>query len=319
MQRIDYLDIAKAICIILVVVGHFNPSPTPDGWQTAMNVIYTFHMPLFMFVSGFLFSKTYRQQPYLNFISKKFRHLMVPYFLTSVLIITIKLTLQGTLSVKNTAVAQDFLTMFYRPSAAVHLWFIWALMLLYIVAPLCRKRFAGLGFLAGAVALWLLPLNLPDIFSLNQFKANAVFFATGMLTGNFGHTPDVKKTLRPIIIVLFAVMEYLYAYGVCAPVLKRVLPFVGILFILMVSRILSEATYGKVRSAILFIGKNSLIIFLLHSAFGEFGKATLSLAGITQENHFVLTLLTFVLLGICGPLLLKTVLLFISARVSRKK
>ncbi|MDO4803168.1 MAG: acyltransferase family protein [Prevotellaceae bacterium] len=58
-QRIDYLDIAKAICIVLVVVGHFNPSLAPEGWHTSVDVIYTFHMPLFMFVSGFLFTKPY--------------------------------------------------------------------------------------------------------------------------------------------------------------------------------------------------------------------------------------------------------------------
>lgn len=306
-QRIDYLDIAKAICIVLVVVGHFNPSPAPQSWRTAVDVIYTFHMPLFMFVSGFLFSKTYRRQPYLDFISKKFRHLMVPYFLTSVFIIGIKLTMQSILPVKNTAVAQDLLTMFYRPSAAVHLWFVWALMLLYLIAPLCRERFAGIGFFAAAAALWLLPVNLPDIFSLNQFKSNAVFFSAGMMTGDFDRTPYFNKTLSPIIIALFAVLEYLFASGICVPVLKRVLPFVGILFILTVSRLLSEALRGKARTALLFVGKNSLIIFLLHSAFGEFGKAILSFVGITSESHFALALLTFVLLGTCGPLLLKPV------------
>lgn len=305
--RIEYLDIAKAICIVLVVIGHFNPSTAPEGWFTAVNVIYTFHMPLFMFVSGFLFSKTYRPQPYLEFVSRKFKHLMVPYLLTSVFIIGIKLTMQGILPVKNTAQVQDFLTMLYRPSAAVHLWFIWALMLLYLIAPLCRRKYAGIAFLAFATVLWLLPINLPDIFSLNHFKANAVFFATGLVTGSFELNPKHRKNLSPIIIMLFAVLEYLYANGVARPVLKIILPFAGILFILTVSSLLSDTVKGKARAILLFVGQSSLIIFLLHSAFGEFGKAVLSIAGITPGNHFTVSLLTFVLLGVCGPLLLKII------------
>ena len=48
--RLDYLDKAKGILIILVVIGHI--------WQSGpvFNIIYAFHMPAFFFISG-LFSK----------------------------------------------------------------------------------------------------------------------------------------------------------------------------------------------------------------------------------------------------------------------
>ena len=56
MNRILYIDIAKAICIILVVIGHYCPDSSPQWYQTVNHFIYSFHMPLFMFASGFVYA-----------------------------------------------------------------------------------------------------------------------------------------------------------------------------------------------------------------------------------------------------------------------
>jgi fucose 4-O-acetylase-like acetyltransferase len=50
-SRIDFIDIAKGIGIILVVIGH-TQSPIN-------NFIYLFHMPLFFFISGYLYKDEY--------------------------------------------------------------------------------------------------------------------------------------------------------------------------------------------------------------------------------------------------------------------
>jgi len=55
----DYWDIVKGIGIILVVVGHFC-------WDLTQ-FIYLFHLPLFFFVSGYLYNEDkYGDNPYLN-------------------------------------------------------------------------------------------------------------------------------------------------------------------------------------------------------------------------------------------------------------
>lgn len=61
-QRIYSLDIAKALCIVLVVVGHFNPDNAPAWWKCINQIIYSFHMPLFLFVSGYVYRHTLRKQ-----------------------------------------------------------------------------------------------------------------------------------------------------------------------------------------------------------------------------------------------------------------
>ena len=54
MIRIQYIDSLKGFAIVLVVMGHiFGFSQPEDGINT---FIYTFHMPLFMFLSGLVIS-----------------------------------------------------------------------------------------------------------------------------------------------------------------------------------------------------------------------------------------------------------------------
>ena len=47
-KRIEYIDIARGIAIILMVIGH-----VVSGYKRA--IIFSFHMPLFIIISGFFF------------------------------------------------------------------------------------------------------------------------------------------------------------------------------------------------------------------------------------------------------------------------
>ena len=50
-NRLTDIDVAKGICIILVVIGHYIPANSPQWYLTLIDVIYSFHMPLFMYAS----------------------------------------------------------------------------------------------------------------------------------------------------------------------------------------------------------------------------------------------------------------------------
>ncbi len=68
-MRSNFIDIVKGIGIFLVVLGHQNTILTQE--------IYSFHMPLFFFLSG-IFHKNYNS--YTEFINRKFKTLIIPYF-----------------------------------------------------------------------------------------------------------------------------------------------------------------------------------------------------------------------------------------------
>jgi fucose 4-O-acetylase-like acetyltransferase len=69
MERSKWIDVYKGIGIILVVAGHIFEGPIRD-------LIFLFHMPLFFFISGYL----YKPKNYFNYFTKKSLSLLTPYF-----------------------------------------------------------------------------------------------------------------------------------------------------------------------------------------------------------------------------------------------
>ena len=91
----ESLHVAKGLGIVLVVLGHIDmPGIQPPFWFPFRDVIYTFHMPLFMVVSGVLFSMT--QKPvfswseYVVFMKKKAGRLLLPYASITLILLLVK-------------------------------------------------------------------------------------------------------------------------------------------------------------------------------------------------------------------------------------
>jgi len=79
-RRIPWIDICKGIGIILVVIGH---SSIPE---TLRKYIFSFHMPLFFFISGFLFNRT-KYHTLGSFVLNKIRTILLPYIYFSIAIV----------------------------------------------------------------------------------------------------------------------------------------------------------------------------------------------------------------------------------------
>lgn len=90
-ERDVSFDFMKGILIVLVVLGHaislmYGPD-NPDLWyQPCFNVIYTFHMPLFIFVSGMFLRHSLSDKP-LEFIVKRVKRLALPCAVYSTLVL----------------------------------------------------------------------------------------------------------------------------------------------------------------------------------------------------------------------------------------
>lgn len=180
MQRLISFDIAKAICIILVVIGHYVPDYSPEWYVGVHDVIYTFHMPLFMFASGFIYMATKKDVPYKDFLWKKVKRLMVPYLSVSVIVITIKMLTEGHAYVENPVTVMSYVKMFYLPEAGYFLWFIWALWWMFVIVPLFKTKQMRLGLFTVAIILHYVPSFLPEMFCLRQFQSMLVFFMLGV-------------------------------------------------------------------------------------------------------------------------------------------
>lgn len=69
-KRLDWIDIAKGIAIILVIVGHTVPNPSP-----LRHAIFSFHMPVIFILAGY----TFRPKPWRELLSGSVPRLLVPY------------------------------------------------------------------------------------------------------------------------------------------------------------------------------------------------------------------------------------------------
>lgn len=74
-NRVLWVDILKGLGILLMILGH-----TPNIPQSVYVFIYSFHMPLFFVVSGFLWSDANLKNTIRMWGKRKFRSLIIPYF-----------------------------------------------------------------------------------------------------------------------------------------------------------------------------------------------------------------------------------------------
>ncbi len=77
--RLEFVDVAKGIAMICIVLGHM-------GISGINRFVFTFHVPVFFLISGYFVSAEGKIS---SFITKKLRTLIVPYYLTCGVIIVL--------------------------------------------------------------------------------------------------------------------------------------------------------------------------------------------------------------------------------------
>ncbi len=89
-NRVSELDILKGIAIFLVVWGHsiqyLSPSQLDYYNNIVFRFIYSFHMPLFMIVSGYLFYTSVNKKNFFDTFMNKFRKILLPGLLLGFII-----------------------------------------------------------------------------------------------------------------------------------------------------------------------------------------------------------------------------------------
>src|SRR5574344_541626 len=92
-NEIVWLSVLQGFAMLLVVIGHVFHGEASFSWEYGLqNVIYSFHMPLFMCISGYLFYVTAikKQKNFGKILKTKATRILVPYFVLSLLTLCIK-------------------------------------------------------------------------------------------------------------------------------------------------------------------------------------------------------------------------------------
>ena len=168
-KRYTEVDIARGIGILFVVLGHsIKQTGVQAGWIRILTyIIYSFHMPLFFCLSGFVSARLLRmnREERVLYVRSRAKRLLVPYFVIGLLYIPVKLRLSA-MAVKPFTAA-DIPKMLMGQNPDVSLWFLYILFLIETICALLvnagnfRSVWYGSFFLSVAIYWANLDIRTP--------------------------------------------------------------------------------------------------------------------------------------------------------------
>lgn len=197
-KRIEYIDIARGIAMILIVLGHTLVHS--EHCSVIFKFLYSFHVMFFLFLSGFVF-KLNKNENYKDFIIKRFKRIIIPYFVWSIIFL-VPYSLMGQ-NINETFdtngifdLRKMIINVFYgigkdgRLKQNSSLWFLPALfsieLFYYWIIRLSEKNkslkfaFIPLLLIIGFFSCNYLNLSLP--FGINTLLEIGIFFYIGYLS-----------------------------------------------------------------------------------------------------------------------------------------
>lgn len=309
-SRVQFLDAARGLAIFLVVVGHVVAREPPAGvyWYSYLNdVIYDFHMPLFMVLTGMSFALSlprFSSWPQVAaFSAKRAERLLVPYVAFGVLILAGKLVAAHFMHVDNPPQGDlgDVSRLLLVPvdSVAQFLWFIYVLSMYLLTLP---ALFQLIGRRPMLLLLAGLALNLapwPELFMLDEVVYYLPFFAGGMALWMWReHWERAGVVAQGLSTALFVAL----AFSLAAP--KWLLGALSVLPVLWAMRRLPAAWQDRLA----WIGRASLTIYLINTIAIGLTKGLMLRVLPWDGMNFLLYFPVLTLAGVALPMLLKRAL-----------
>lgn len=219
-MRIVAFDIAKAIGIILMVIGH---TECPN-WLHSL--IYSFHMPLFFFVSGACMQLKDRNSTQLrHYVSQKFKKLYCPFVGYGLFFMLVSVLFEyfnkGMWNTQNLIYdASLIFAMIHTPELVAGYWFIAQLLIVsvmsYSILNLLGKvekdtvAYIFTLLLFVITVFYIFDLHISTLLSYKTFIYMAIYLTGYYAKGKIQKLKQMKTIMFPVAIILFAVSYYLY-------------------------------------------------------------------------------------------------------------
>jgi len=302
--RLGWVDAAKGIGIVLVVYGHAvdglrSAGLVPaDGWAAfTFYAIYTFHMPLFFLLSG-LFVPGRLQRDRARFVWRLFPTIAYPYFLWSIVQVTILYLAAAYVNVPRTHLA--YAEILWSPPS--QFWFLYVLFLCHLAAAASVWKGSGaLLTVIGIAAALFYYAAYPHATVVRCFAEFLIFYAVGVLYGQriAGVQAAATRYWRwSAVAVLLAVpvtwfgFTHGFPYGAAWVLPVTAAGIAGTLS-------LSVALSGRPAVLFQFLGQRAMAIYVLHVLF--VAGTRIVLAKLLGLEWGALLLPILVAAGLCGP------------------
>lgn len=312
--RDEFLDCAKSVAICLVVGGHYIQFTTPSFDENLLfRLIYSFHMPFFMFISGMVSSFwlarflqtapdsfSARLRIVLREVRSKAARLLIPF--ASWAIVSFVLT-----GPQPGDIVPWMLTLARNLDNG--LWFLPVLfevtLLLYVVAVFAPKiRLPKLIYfgLAGPV-IWVAILLIPSgVLGLSLIKWLFPFFYGGVMFWYYRRGDSIRIWAISGALVFVALAPFWYRLH--PSILTENLPlgrlsdlgyraivgFAGTFLAVGIAKAISISLRGRALKAVTFVGRRSLDIYAIHFHFVTIWPPVVGAIVLSLMISFVLRL-----------------------------
>lgn len=274
-KRDNTIDVLKGIGIILVVIGHMDTSQIGGG---IISYIYSFHMPLFFWISGYLMYSS-KSIKFKEFFIKKFRTIIIPYIIFFVVSIfyghiivryifkqyVIVFNLKDTL--KALFLSSDWLNSV--PTFNFPLWFLMIFFITVIVFYFLDRIQKISIFIIVLFLLSIITIPIQKYiegrpaFSINVLPASLTFMGIGYLFRKY----EDKIKINPISLFLMFTFtlwsSYMYPENIQG--IKHYIYFVSATASILIYYYIAKDISGS--KLLQYIGQNSLIILGTHMLF----------------------------------------------------
>lgn len=304
-KRIDWVDYAKGICIILVVMMHstlgVEAALGEVSWLNAfIEWARPFRMPDFFLISG-LFLATRINRPWRDYLDTKFVHFAYFYILW----MTIQFSLKGPGMVAESGAGNAaifYLQGFVQPYGT--LWFIYLLGVFFVVTKLLQR--------VPVIAVWLgaALLESANIHTgwmvADEFASRFIYFYSGYILAPHVFAVAQRFSALGLAALLsglgvWAVINgYLVTGGYAVlPGMSLALGFIGTSALIALSVLLTRA---KFMDWLRYCGEHSIVIYLSFFVFMAASRVVLLKLGFIADAGVISLIVTAA--GVLGPVLL---------------
>lgn len=225
-EKINWLLILQGWSMLLVVVGHaglngLDMSTEPAFSRIIREHIYSFHMPLFMVISGYLYylTKVKRNTQYIPLIRNKLYRLGIPFLFFTAATICVKPWFNSLMGRPAQFSLGEFINAILYPqnNPLGEMWFIGTLFMLFVYSPIfkfaLKNIYTEIGLLIIVLCCRLIPVRLGiDLLCTDIVLRYAVWFYAGMLFCKYSIQNRLDKFIwLPISVLLYGITYYFYS------------------------------------------------------------------------------------------------------------
>lgn len=256
-KKIEYIDIARGIAIILMIIGHVLTQGS-----VVCNLIYSFHMPLFIFTSGMFF----KERDFKRFIANITKKLLLPYIIVVLIV-----------DICEHKVFSEYFSEILQPSVTMIgvLWFLPCLAIIkfifYIFKKISKENdilLYVLCFVSSMVGYYLKDFVTSNvIYDIALFAL--IYYCIGYFLMKYNVLNKILENKKVMLILLFIWMLganvyrdlalKIYANGYITVVVAMCGSFV----LLKLSKIIFER-FCTLSKSLMWYGRNSFYIVVLH-------------------------------------------------------